>query len=584
MRQRVIPILASRVSNPSLDGDAGHKTKRRGMAVLTTPLLNKGTAFTAQERRELGLTGMLPPVISTLEAQVKSAYAQYQRLTDALSKNIYLTALHDRNEVLFYRLLSGHLREMIPIVNDLTVGMAMQQYHHECRRPRGVYLSIDHLDGIEEAFANIGKGPEDIDLILATDAEQILGLGDWGVGGIEISIGKLAIYTAAGGIDPTRVIPVMLDVGTNRESLLKDPMYIGNRHARVRGKRYDAFIDAYVRTVTKLFPNALLQWEDFAPGNGRRILERYRNEFCTFNDDMQGTGAITLAAAVSAVRVCGSPLRNQRVVIFGAGTAGLGIADQIRDAMMREGLSREDATARFWLVDTEGLLTDDMGDRLRDYQAPYARPHAEAKRWKRSGSEGAPGLPEQALAELVRQVRPTMLIGVSTAGGAFAEAVVKEMAKHCERPIIFPLSNPAQMAEATPADLIAWTEGRALIATGSAFPPVTYRGVTYVIGQVNNAMLYPGLCLGAIVSRARRISDGMLAAAANAVSSLVAVRLPGASLLPHVDDLRNVSLTVAVAVAEVAVEEGLAGVKFNDIVQQVGDAMWEPEYREIQAV
>jgi malate dehydrogenase (oxaloacetate-decarboxylating) len=579
MRQRVIPILASRLSSAQADGNGSHRTKARGMAVLTTPLLNKGTAFTAEERKELGLTGMLPPVISTLEAQVKSAFAQYQRLTDALSKNIYLTALHDRNEVLFYRLLAGHLREMIPIVNDLTVGMAMQQYHHECRRPRGVYLSIDHIDGIEAAFANIGAGPEDIDLILATDAEQILGLGDWGVGGIEISIGKLAIYTAAGGIDPTRVIPVMLDVGTNRESLLKDPMYIGNRHARVRGKRYDAFIDAYVQTVTKLFPNALLQWEDFAPGNGRRILEKYRSRFCTFNDDMQGTGAITLAAAVSAVRVCGSPLRNQRVVIFGAGTAGLGIADQIRDAMTREGLSREDATARFWLVDTEGLLTDDMGERLLDYQAPYARPHAEVKRWKRNGSDGATDL-----AELVRQVRPTMLIGVSTASGAFTEAVVREMAKHCDRPIIFPLSNPAPLAEATPADLIAWTDGRALIATGSAFPPVTYRGVTYVIGQVNNAMLYPGLCLGAIVSRAHRISDGMLAAAANAVSSLVAVRLPGASLLPHVDDLRNVSLTVAVAVAEAAVEEGLAGVKFNDIVQQVGDAMWEPEYRQIQAV
>jgi malate dehydrogenase (oxaloacetate-decarboxylating) len=579
MRQRVIPILASRVNSAHLNGDGHHKTKARGMAVLTTPLLNKGTAFTAEERKELGLIGMLPPVISTLGAQVKSAYAQYQRLNDALSKNIYLTALHDRNEVLFYRLLSGHLREMIPIVNDRTIGLAMQQYHHECRRPRGVYLSIDHMDGIEEAFANIGAGPEDVDLILATDAEQILGVGDWGVGGIEISIGKLAIYTAAGGIDPTRAIPVMLDVGTNRESLLKDPMYIGNRHARVRGKRYDAFIDAYVQTVTKLFPNALLQWEDFAPSNGRRILEKYRDQICTFNDNMQGTGAITLAAAVSAVRACGSPLRNQRVVIFGAGTAGLGIADQFRDAMMREGLSKEDATARFWLVDSDGLLTDDMGERLRDYQAPYARPRAEVKRWKRNGSDGATDL-----AELVRQVRPTMLIGVSTAAGAFTEAVVREMAKHCERPIIFPLSNPASVAEATPADLIGWTEGRALIATGSPFPPVTYRGVTYVIGQVNNAMLYPGLCLGAIVSRARRISDGMFAAAANAVSSLVAVRLPGASLLPHVDDLRNVSLTVAVAVAEAAVQEGLAGVKFNDIVQQVGDAMWQPEYREILAV
>jgi malate dehydrogenase (oxaloacetate-decarboxylating) len=563
----------------SFNGETPYKTKARGLAVLTTPLLNKGTAFTAEERKDLGLTGLLPPVISTLSAQVKAAFAQYQRLPDALSKNIYLTGLHDRNEVLFYRLLSGHLREMIPIVNDLTVGMAMQQYHHECRRPRGVYLSIDHLDGIEAAFANLGAGHEDIDLILATDAEQILGLGDWGVGGIEISIGKLAIYTAAGGIDPTRVIPVMLDVGTNRESLLNDPMYIGNRHPRVRGKRYDAFIDAYVAAATKLFPNALLQWEDLAPGNGRRILEKYRDRICTFNDDMQGTGAITLAAVVSAVRVVGSPLRNQRVVIFGAGTAGLGIADQIRDAMEREGLSREDAAGRLWLVDTEGLLTDDMGERLRDYQAPYARAGDEVKRWKRSGPQGVIDL-----AEVVRQVRPTMLVGTSTAPGVFTEAIVREMAKHCERPIIFPLSNPAAMAEATPADLIMWTEGRALIATGSPFQPVTYRGVTYVIGQVNNAMLYPGLCLGAIVSRARSISNNMFAAAANAVSSLVAVRLPGASLLPHVDDLRIVSLTVAVAVAEAAVQDGVAGVTFKDIVQQVGDAMWEPAYRQIHAI
>ncbi len=578
MRQRITPILEARMLSPKLDGDASYQTKARGMAVLTTPLLNKGTAFSAEEREELGLTGLLPPVISTLAAQVKAAYAQYQRLPDALSKNIYLTALHDRNEVLFYRLLSSHLREMIPIVNDLTVGMAMQQYHHECRRPRGVYLSIDHLDGIQAAFENLGAGPEDIDLILATDAEQILGLGDWGVGGIEISIGKLAIYTAAGGIDPTRVIPVILDVGTNRESLLKDPMYVGNRHVRVTGKRYDAFIEAYVETVTRLYPSALLQWEDFAPANGRRILERYRDRVSTFNDDMQGTGAITLAAAVSAVRICGSPMRNQRVVIFGAGTAGIGIADQIRDAMIREGLSREQASARFWLVDVDGLVIDGTA-RVRDFQAPYARPAAEVKRWKRDGSDGA-----IELGEVVHQAHPTMLIGASTVAGAFTEEVIREMVKHCERPIIFPLSNPTPMAEAVPADLIAWTEGRALIATGSPFSPVTYRGVTYVIGQVNNAMLYPGLCLGSIVSRASRISDNMFAAAANAVSSLVAVRMPGASLLPHVDDLRIVSLTVAVAVAEAAVEDGLARVQFHDIVRQIGDAMWEPEYRQIRAV
>jgi malate dehydrogenase (oxaloacetate-decarboxylating) len=566
------------MTKPRQNGDHRRETQARGLAVLNSPLLNKGTAFTAEERKSLGLIGLLPPDISTLGEQVKCAYMQYERLADALSKNVYLTALHDRNEVLFYRLLSEHLREMIPIVNDLTVGLAMEQYHHECRRPRGVYLSIDHTDAIEEAFANLGAGPGDVDLILATDAEQVLGIGDWGVGGIEVSIGKLAIYTAAGGIDPTRAIPVMLDVGTNRESLLNDPMYIGNRHARVRGERYDAFIDAYVRAATKLFPNALLQWEDFAPGNGRRILEKYRDRICIFNDDMQGTGAITLAAAISAVRVCGTPLRSQRVVIFGAGTAGIGVADQLRDAMVREGLSKEDAAKRFWCVDRQGLLTADMDGQLQDYQATYARPPAESHAWRRGRNGNGVDL-----AEVVRRVQPTMLIGASTVAGSFTEAIVREMAAHAKRPIIFALCHPAARAAANPADLLSWTDGRALIATGSSFAPVTLKGVTYVIGQTNNAMLYPGLALGAIVSRASRISEGMFAAAASAVSSLVTVRQPGASLLPHIDDLRSVSVTVAVAVAEAAEAEGLARVKLGDIVQQVQDAMWQPEYRPIQA-
>lgn len=577
IRHRLIPLLAPPLQKGRPEAMGSYDTKKRGMAVLTTPLLNKGTAFIAEEREALGLTGLLPPVISTLESQVTCAYAQYQRLPDALGKNIYLTALHDRNEVLFFRLLSEHLREMIPIVNDRTVGLAMEQYHHECRRPRGVYLSIDHADAIQEAFGNLGVGPGDIDLILATDAEQIFGIGDWGVGGIEIAIGKLAIHTAAGGVDPTRVIPVMLDVGTNRESLLADPMYPGNRHARVRGDRYDAFIAAYVKVATKLFPNALLQWEDFGPGNGRRILEKYSGQIRTFNDDFQGTGAVALAAAVSAMRVCGTLLRNQRIVIFGAGIAGIGIADLFRDVMIQEGLSVEEATRRFWCVDVNGLLISDMGDRLHDYQATYARPAGEIKSWR--GAEGD----TIGLAGVVRRVRPTMLIGTSGVASAFTEAIVRDMARYAERPIIFPLSSPPLIAEATPADLIAWTDGRALIATGSQFTPVTHKGITHVIGQTNNAMLYPGIALGTIVSRSRLISVNMLAAAANALSSLVAVRLPGASLLPHIDDLRSVTVTVAVAVVEAAVAEGLAGVQLDDIVQQVEDAMWQPEYRRIQA-
>lgn len=577
MRRRIIPLLAP-LTKPSRTAEDSRQTKSRGLAVLNSPSLNKGTAFTAEERKDLGLTGLLPPEISTLQEQVERAYFQYEALPDSLSKNIYLTALHDRNEVLFYRLFSEHLREMIPIVNDLTVGLAMEQYHHECRPPRGVYLSIDHVDAIEEAFTNLGLASDDVDLILATDAEQILGIGDWGVGGIEVSIGKLAIYTAAGGVDPTRVIPVMLDVGTNRESLRDDPNYIGNRHARIRGERYDAFIEAYVSVVSRLFPNALLQWEDLAPANGRRILETYRNRICTFNDDMQGTGAITLAAAISATRVCGTPLRNQQVVLFGAGTAGIGAVEQLRSAMVREGLSPAEATRRFWCVDRQGLLTTDMSPSLGNHQASFARPNSDCKGWSREGPGGTIDL-----AEVVRRVKPTMLIGASGVAGAFTAEIIREMASHHARPIIFTLSSPRPRAEAKPADLITWTEGRALIAAGASFAPVTFRGVTYVVAQINNAMLYPGLALGTIVARASRISDGMFAAAACAVSSLVTVRQPGASLLPHIDDLRSVSSTVAVAVADASEAEGLAGVKFTDLVQQVQDAMWQPVYRRLLA-
>ncbi|GAA2328861.1 NAD-dependent malic enzyme [Dactylosporangium salmoneum] len=554
--------------------NGAYVTTARGAEVLDTPLLNKGTAFTREERAALGLEGLLPPTVLSQEDQVRRVYEQYHRQPSDLHKNIFLAMLQDNDEVLFYRLLSEHLREMLPVVYDPTVGEAIKRYSHEYRRPRGVYLSINEPDRVETALADAGLGADDVDLIVASDAEEILGIGDWGAGGIDIAVGKLAVYTAAAGIDPGRVIPVALDVGTDNEELLNDPDYVGNRHGRVRGRRYDEFIEAYVQAATKLFPNALLHWEDFGPSNGRRILERYRDRVCTFNDDMQGTGAIVLAAALSAVRVAGTRMRDQRIVIFGSGTAGVGIADQLRDAMVRDGADRATATRQIWCVDKQGLLTDDMTD-LRDYQAPYARPAGEVTAWQRNGRIG--------LKETVANSKPTMMIGTSTKHGAFTEDIVKEMARHVDRPIIFPLSNPTERIEAMPDQLIPWTGGRGLIATGIPVPPVTHRGVTYSIGQANNALLYPGLGLGAIVARAKRISDGMFAAAAEAVAGLVDVSTPGASLLPHVENLRMVSATVAVAVAERAAAEGLARTELTDPVQQVQDAVWQPDYRPIKA-
>src|SRR6266699_2265913 len=546
-----------------------------GLDLLHEPFLNKGDAFTNQERATFGLTGLLPEAVTTLDEQVKRAYLQYQQQPDDPRKNIYLNMLQDSNEVLFYKLLSEHMYEMLPVIYDPTVAVAIEQYSLEYRRPRGVYLSIDHPERVEESFRNVGAGPDDIDLLVATDAEEILGIGDWGIGGIQISVGKLAVYTAA-GIDPMRVIPVMLDIGTNRESLLNNPFYIGNRHARVRGERYDAFIDTYIKTATKLFPKALLHWEDFGPSNARRILEKYRHQICTFNDDVQGTGAITLAAIYTALRVAQTSIRDQRVVIFGAGTAGIGNADQIRIAMMQAGLSKEEATRRFWCVDIQGLLLDNMGDALRDFQVPYARPAGEVKDWKHDMPQG--GI---SLAEVVRQVHPTMLIGTSTAPGTFTESIVKDMAAHTERPIIFPLSNPTQLMEASASDLITWTDGRALVATGIPSHPVTYKGTTYVIGQANNALFYPGLGLGTIVSRASQVSDGMFTAGAKAVADQVDAKQPGASLLPHVDNLRSVSATVAVEVAQTAASEKLARVELTNVIQQVQDAMWQPQYPEL---
>ncbi|MGG0122699.1 oxaloacetate-decarboxylating malate dehydrogenase [Bacillus paranthracis] len=558
-------------SNGSLE------TTLRGVEVLSTPLLNKGVAFTQEEREELGLKGLLPPAVLTLEEQARRAYEQFCSQPDDLLKNVYLTALHDRNEVLFYRILTDHLREMLPIVYTPTVGVAIQRYSHEYRKPRGVYLSINDPSGIEEAFANIGATAENIDLVVVTDGEGILGIGDWGVGGINIAIGKLAVYTAAVGIDPSRVLPVILDVGTNREELLDNPFYIGNRHPRITGEAYDEFIDTFVQAVNKQFPKALLHWEDFSSRNARKILDKYRHDICTFNDDIQGTGAVSLAAVLSAVKASGVPLSEHRVVVFGAGTAGIGIADQVRDAMVRVGVSEEESYKRFWCIDRNGLVTDNMED-LLDFQIPYARKEAEVSEWKQNGVIG--------LAEVVKHVKPTILIGTSTVAGAFKEEIIKEMASHVERPIILPMSNPTPLAEAKPADLIEWTEGRALVATGSPFEPVTYNGVTYVIGQSNNALIFPGLGLGTIIVRASVMTDGMFAAAAEAVASMVDTSQPGAPILPEVEELRNISEMVAIEVAKVAVAEGVAreNLSDNDIKIAVKEAIWEPEYRQIKAV
>ncbi|MED3611010.1 oxaloacetate-decarboxylating malate dehydrogenase [Bacillus wiedmannii] len=558
-------------SNGSLE------TTLRGVEVLSTPLLNKGVAFTQEEREELGLKGLLPPAVLTLEEQARRAYEQFCSQPDDLLKNVYLTALHDRNEVLFYRILTNHLREMLPIVYTPTVGVAIQRYSHEYRKPRGVYLSINDPSGIEEAFANIGATAENIDLVVVTDGEGILGIGDWGVGGINIAIGKLAVYTAAVGIDPSRVLPVILDVGTNREELLNNPFYIGNRHPRITGEAYDEFIDTFVQAVNKQFPKALLHWEDFSSRNARKILDKYRHDICTFNDDIQGTGAVSLAAVLSAVKVSGVPLSEHRVVVFGAGTAGIGIADQVRDAMVRVGVSEEESYKRFWCIDRNGLVTDNMED-LLDFQIPYARKEAKVSEWKKNDMIG--------LTEVVKHVKPTILIGTSTVAGAFKEEIIKEMASHVERPIILPMSNPTPLAEAKPADLIEWTEGRALVATGSPFEPVTYNGVTYVIGQSNNALIFPGLGLGTIVVRASVMTDGMFAAAAEAVASMVDTSQPGAPILPEVEELRNISEMVAIEVAKVAVAEGVAreNLSDNDIKIAVKEAIWEPEYRQIKAV
>ena len=573
-----------------------HTTRTSAVpAALDDPLVNRGVAFTEKEREALGLTGRLPSAVLTLEQQARRAYEQLGRQPDDLAKNVYLEQLHDRNEVLYYKVLADYLAELLPVVYDPTVGDAIEKYSHEYRRPRGVYLSIDRPDDIEKAFATLQLGPGDVDLIVCTDAEEILGIGDWGVGGIAISVGKLAVYTAAAGVDPRRVIPVSLDVGTDNEGLLNDPLYLGNRHARVRGKAYDAFIEKYLQVASRLFPGALLHFEDFGANNARRILVTYRDKYRIFNDDMQGTGAVVMAGLFNALKVTGTRWRDQRVVLFGGGTAGVGIADQIRAQMTRDGLDAAQAARQIWIVDLPGLLTDDMGEGLLDYQRPYARPAAEAAAWDRTPVQVDPSTlqrwPQMAalrqaraasgiitLETVIGQVKPTVLVGASTAHGAFTQQVIEAMSAGTARPVIFPISNPTSQIEAMPADIIAWSKGQALVATGLPIPPLDYDGVRYQFGQANNALLYPGLGLGTIVSGASGVTDGMLLAAAEAVAGQADVSAPGASLLPAVENLRASSATTAVAVARAAADDGVATRTPDNLVQAVQDAIWQPVY------
>jgi malate dehydrogenase (oxaloacetate-decarboxylating) len=538
---------------------------------LATPSLNRGVGFTYEERHKLGLTGRLPPAVLSLEQQAERVWRQLQSMATDLGRNLLLDQLHYRHQVLYFKVLEDHLAELMPIVYTPTVGEAIQRFSDEYRGQRGLFLSIDHPDEIAESFGTFGLGPEDVDLIVCTDGEAILGIGDWGVGGIQISVGKLALFTAGGGIDPRRTIPVVLDVGTDNEQLLQDPFYLGNRHARHRGADYDEFIDHYIETAHRLFPHAMLHFEDFGPRNARAILDRYSSDYCVFDDDVQGTGAVVMAAVYSASRLTQIRLRDQKVVVFGAGTAGIGIADQIRDAMLADGASVEQANSRIWPVDKQGLLFDDM-DELRDFQVPYA------KNRETLGLNIDDAGDRVGLVDTIKLAAPTILLGCSTVYGAFTREVVQAMTASTERPLIFPLSNPMSRMEAMPADVLAWSDGKALVTTGSPVPPVEYRGVTYSIGQANNALVFPGIGLGVIVAGARRVSKGMLDAAAKAVAQQANPTTQGGALLPDVQNLRAVSATVAEAVYQAAVNDRVATKTHDNIVQAILDTMWVPKY------
>lgn len=544
-----------------------------GFLLMRFPLLNKGTAFTEEERRFLGLEGLLPPHVSTLEEQKERVYRRYRLQASPLEKHIYLRNLQDRNEVLFYALVVDHLEEMLPILYTPTVGEAVRQFSHIYRYPRGFTASTRNVDQLEEAFRNVPL--EDVRLIVATDSSAILGIGDQGYGGMAISIGKLTLYTAAGGVGPDKTLPVELDVGTDREDLLNDPLYLGVRHRRLKGEEYFRFLDRFVEAVKKRYPKALIQWEDFSKETAFAVLERYRKRIPSFNDDIQGTGAVALAGVLSACRLKGEALRDQVVVVYGAGAGGIGVAWALREGMKREGLSEEEARSRILVLDSKGLLVRGRG--MEAYKEPFAQDPERISGWRYGGAY-------PNLLETILNARATVLLGLSGQEGSFTEPVVRAMLENTPRPIIFPLSNPTSLSEALPDDLIYWTEGQALVAAGSPFPPVGYKGRTIPVGQGNNAFIFPGLGLGAVLARAREVTDGMVLEAAYALADYTRMHHP-ALIYPPVGALRSVSPYIAARVMAKALEEGVAasddgieGLSFEELLAYVKDRFWEPRY------
>ena len=540
---------------------------KKSYEVLNDPFLNKGTAFTKEERKELELIGLLPPQIQTIDEQAEQVYAQYKSKEPLINKRRFLMEIFDTNRTLFYYLFSQHVVEFMPIVYDPVIAENIENYSELFVNPQNaVYLSIDSPEMIEESLKNATKDRE-IRLIVATDAEGILGIGDWGTNGVDISVGKLMVYTAAAGIDPKSVLPVVLDAGTNRETLLEDKLYLGNRHKRIYGDKYYEFVDKFVQTAEKLFPRLYLHFEDFGRSNAANVLHKYWKTYPVFNDDIQGTGIITLAGILGALKISGEKLTDQKYMCFGAGTAGAGIADRVYQEMLQQGLSEDEARSRFYLVDKQGLLFDDMDD-LTPEQRPFAR--------KRTEFTNANELTN--LEAAVKAVKPTILVGTSTQPNTFTETIVKEMASYTARPIIFPLSNPTKLAEATAENLIKWTDGKALVATGIPADPVEYKGVTYEIGQANNALIYPALGLGAIASTAKLVTNEMISKAAHSLGGIVDTTKPGAATLPPVSKLTEFSQRVAEAVGQCALDQKLNREEITDIKAAIEKIKWVPKY------